>query len=152
MKQVTLYADGACSKNPGPGGWGTVLIYGDKIKKLSGFQEASTNNIMELTAVIQGMKALKEKCRIDIYTDSKYIVDSIKEWLPNWQKNGWKTSAKKDVKNIDLWKEIIRLTELHDVEWHWVKGHNGNLYNEECDKMAKDQIEQNKNCKLKNDE
>jgi len=152
MKQVTIYADGACSKNPGPGGWGTVMIYEDKIKKLSGFKEMSTNNIMELTAVIQGLKALKEKCRVEVFTDSKYIVDSVTKWLPGWKKNGWITSSKKQVKNIDLWQELTSLSELHEVSWNWVKGHNGNLYNEECDKMAKDQIESNKKNKSENDE
>ncbi len=143
MKQVTIYADGACSKNPGPGGWGTVLIYEDKVKKLSGFQEMSTNNIMELTAVIQGLKALKEKCRIEVFTDSKYIVDSVTKWLPGWKRNGWTTSSKKQVKNLVLWKELTYLSDLHEIRWNWVKGHSGNLYNEECDKMAKDQIETN---------
>ncbi|HAQ60851.1 TPA: ribonuclease HI [Candidatus Delongbacteria bacterium] len=152
MKQVTIYADGACSKNPGPGGWGTVLIYEDKIKKLSGFHEMSTNNIMELTAVIQGLKALKEKCRIEVFTDSKYIVDSVTKWLPGWKRNGWITSSKKQVKNIDLWQELTSLSDLHEVSWNWVKGHNGNLYNEECDKMAKDQIESNKKSKPENDQ
>lgn len=144
MKQVTLYADGACSRNPGPGGWGTVLIYGDKIKTISGFHNESTNNIMELTAVIEGMKALKEECRIDIYTDSKYVVDAVTQWLPNWQRNGWKTSANKPVKNAELWREILKLISFHKVDWHWIKGHNGNQYNEECDRLAKDQIERNK--------
>lgn len=144
MKQVTLYADGACSRNPGPGGWAAILIYGEKVKKLSGFQQDSTNNIMELTAVIEGMKALKEKCEIDIFTDSKYIVDAVSEWLPNWQRNGWKTSAGKPVKNVELWREIVELKGFHKIKWNWIKGHDGNLYNEECDVMAKEQIESNK--------
>jgi len=152
MKQVTIYADGACSKNPGPGGWGTVLIYEDKVKKLSGFQEMTTNNIMELTAVIQGLKALKVKCRIEVFTDSKYIVDSVTKWLPGWKRNGWITSSKKQVKNLGLWQELTSLSELHDIRWNWVKGHNGNLYNEECDKMAKDQIKDNLKTKPENDE
>ena len=112
----------------------------------------STNNIMELTAVIQGLKALKEKCRIEVFTDSKYIVDSVTKWLPGWKRNGWITSSKKQVKNIDLWQELTSLSDLHEVSWNWVKGHNGNLYNEECDKMAKDQIESNKKSKPENDQ
>lgn len=147
MKQVSIYADGACSKNPGPGGWGVILIYGDKVKKMSGFQEDSTNNIMEMTAVIEGMKALKERCEVNIFTDSKYVVDSVTEWLPNWKKNGWITSSRKPVKNIDLWKEIVELSGHHKVNWHWIKGHDGNEYNEECDKLAKEQIAENKNQK-----
>lgn len=140
MKEVTIYADGACSNNPGPGGWGTILIHGNKSKKLSGYKELTTNNIMELTAVIEGMNALKEKCKIDVYTDSKYIVDSVTKWLPGWQKNGWKTSSKQQVKNIELWEKILEHINFHQVSWHWVKGHDGNIYNEECDKLAKEQI------------
>ncbi|MBU4487103.1 MAG: ribonuclease HI, partial [Candidatus Delongbacteria bacterium] len=123
MKEVTIYADGACSKNPGPGGWGVVLICGNYKKELSGYSELTTNNIMELTAVIEGMNALKEKCKIDVYTDSKYIVDSVTKWLSNWQKNGWKTYNKKPIKNIEFWGEIVNLIGFHQVNWHWIKGH-----------------------------
>jgi len=147
MKEVTLYADGACSRNPGPGGWGAVLLYGDRIKKISGFNPETTNNIMEMTAVIEGMSVLKEKCKIDIYTDSKYVVDSATMWLLNWQKNGWKTSAKKPVKNIELWKKIIELSAFHHTKWYWVKGHDGNKYNEECDEMARNEILSNNDSK-----
>ncbi|HQO08863.1 MAG TPA: ribonuclease HI [Clostridiales bacterium] len=143
MKQVTLYTDGACSGNPGPGGWGSIVMYKDNLRKISGFKKDTTNNIMEMTAVLEGMKTLKEKCEVKIYTDSKYVVDSITKWIENWQKNGWKTSSKKDVKNSELWKEILKLNSYHKTEWIWVKGHNGNEYNEECDRMAREEIEKN---------
>ncbi|MDD3044152.1 MAG: ribonuclease HI [Candidatus Delongbacteria bacterium] len=140
MKKVTMYTDGACSKNPGPGGWGVVLIYGEKIKKVSGYSSMTTNNIMELTAFIEGMKLLKEKCEVDLYTDSKYLTDSATKWLTGWEKNGWKTSAKKEVKNIPLWKTISEMIRSHKVVFNWVKGHDGNLYNEECDRLAREEI------------
>ncbi len=140
-----MYTDGACSRNPGPGGWGAILIYGDKIRKVSGFSAETTNNIMELTAFIEGMKILKEKCNIDLYTDSKYLTESATLWLPNWIRSGWKTSSKKDVKNIELWKEIVAFMSLHHINFNWVKGHDGNIYNEECDKMAREEITRNVN-------
>jgi len=143
MKKVTMYTDGACSKNPGPGGWGAVLIYGNVIKKISGYSPETTNNIMELTAFIEAMRLLKEKCEVDLYTDSKYLTDSATVWLNNWHKNGWKTSGKKDVKNISLWKEISDMINFHKVNFNWVKGHDGNLYNEECDRLAREEILRN---------
>jgi ribonuclease HI len=143
MKEVTLYTDGACSFNPGPGGWGAVLIYSGKEKRISGYCENTTNNIMELTAVIEGLALLKEECAVNVYTDSKYIVDSATKWLRNWQLNGWKKADRKPVKNTDLWLRIIELQKKHRINWIWVKGHDGNVYNEECDRMAREKIEEN---------
>ena len=144
MKKVKLYTDGACSGNPGQGGWGAVIIYKDSIRKISGYSPETTNNIMELTAVIEGIGMLKERCEIDVYTDSKYIVDAVNGWLANWIRNGWITSAKKPVKNVSYWKSIIELSEKHNIKWHWVKGHDGNTYNEECDRMAREEIVRNR--------
>lgn len=137
MKEVTLYTDGACSGNPGPGGYGTVLIYKGTKKELSeGFPE-TTNNKMELLSVIVGLRCLKEKCKVEIYSDSKYVVDAINQgWLISWQANGWRKSDKKPVKNIELWEELLSLMEKHEITFHWVKGHDGNEYNEICDKLA----------------
>lgn len=143
MKKVTMYTDGACSKNPGPGGWGTVLIYGDRIKRISGYCGMTTNNIMELTAFIEGMKMLKEKCEVDLYTDSRYLVDSATKWLHGWICSGWRTSSRKEVKNIGLWKEISSVIAAHKVNFNWVKGHDGNTFNEECDRMAREEIIKN---------
>lgn len=145
MKEVSLYTDGACSFNPGPGGWGAVLIYQGKEKKISGFCGNTTNNIMEITAVIEGLDLLKEKCRVKVYSDSKYVVDSAEKWLDGWKRNGWRRADKKPVKNLELWERIIELKKKHDISWIWVKGHDGNEYNEECDRMAREQIELNFN-------
>lgn len=137
LKEVTLYTDGACSGNPGPGGYGAVLIYKDTKKEMSeGFKE-TTNNRMELLSVIVGLRCLKERCKVNIYSDSKYVVDAINSgWLIKWQSNGWKTAGKKEVKNIDLWQELLTEMEKHEIIFHWVKGHDGNEYNEICDKLA----------------
>ena len=137
MKNVEIYTDGACSGNPGPGGWGAVLIYNGAEKQLSGSEKETTNNRMELSAVITALKALKEPCKITLTTDSKYVCDAInKGWLISWQKNNWKKSDKKPVLNIDLWQELLPLLDTHKVEFVWVKGHNGHKYNEICDKLA----------------
>ncbi|MCQ2977392.1 MAG: ribonuclease HI [archaeon] len=137
MKEVTLYTDGACSGNPGPGGYGAVLIYKDTVKELSeGFKE-TTNNRMELLSVVVGLRCLKEKCKVDIYSDSKYVVDAInKGWLKSWQDNNWRKSDKKEVKNVELWQELLVEMDKHEITFHWVKGHDGNEYNEICDKLA----------------
>ncbi|MCK5759680.1 MAG: ribonuclease HI [Candidatus Delongbacteria bacterium] len=140
MKNVTIYTDGACSGNPGPGGWGGIILYENHRKEISGFEENTTNNIMELKAVIESLKVLNKNCNIKLYTDSKYIVDSITKWVYNWQKNGWRTSKKEPVKNKELLEEILNLSEIHNIEWYWVKGHDGNPLNEECDQLAKHQI------------
>lgn len=137
MKNVEIYTDGACSGNPGPGGWGAVLIYNGVEKQLSGSEIETTNNRMELSAVITALKALKEPCKVTLTTDSKYVCDAInKGWLNSWEKNSWKKADKKPVLNIDLWQELLPLLNKHRVEFIWVKGHNGHKYNEICDKLA----------------
>lgn len=145
MKEITIYTDGACSGNPGPGGWGAILKYKSHTKEISGFCAETTNNRMELTAVIQALKALKEPCKTTIYSDSKYFCDAIlKGWAKNWQKNGWKKSDKKPALNQDLWEEALRLIDIHNSEIIWVKGHAGHPENERCDFLATDEIAKNK--------
>ena len=137
MKNVTVYTDGACSGNPGPGGWGAVLIYGPHKKELSGGEAETTNNRMELTAVIRALSALKEPCRVDLYSDSRYVVDALeKGWAIGWKKRGWVKSDKKPALNPDLWEELLALTEGHEMVYHWVKGHAENPYNNRCDQLA----------------
>lgn len=137
MKQIEIYTDGACSGNPGPGGWGAVLVYNGKEKQLSGSEKETTNNRMELTAVIMALNALNQPCEVKLTTDSKYVCDAInKSWVYSWRKNGWKKSDKKPALNVDLWKELLSLLEKHEVEFIWVKGHNGHKYNEICDALA----------------
>ncbi len=136
MKQVELYTDGACRGNPGKGGWGAILVYGKYEKELSGAERMTTNNRMELTSVIAGLKALKEPCRVTLYSDSKYVVDAFLEgWVENWKKSGWKR-GKDELKNPELWEELYALTKIHEIEFVWVKGHNGHPYNERCDALA----------------
>ena len=140
MPDVEIYTDGACSGNPGAGGWGALLRYGNIEKELSGGEVNTTNNRMELTAVIEALKALKKPCNIVLYTDSRYVMDGVNEWLPNWKLNGWRTANKKTlVKNIDLWQSLESLIENHKIKWIWVKGHNGHPENERVDKLARDQ-------------
>lgn len=140
MASIEIFTDGACSGNPGAGGWGALLRYGKIEKELSGGDENTTNNRMELTAVIEALKALKKECNITIYTDSKYVMDGIQQWLPNWKLNGWKTTNKKSpVKNIELWQELDTLVQKHQIQWVWVKGHNGHPENERVDKLARDE-------------
>lgn len=137
MKEVKIYTDGACSGNPGPGGWGAVLVYNNIEKELSGSEAETTNNRMELTAVLESLKALKEPCKVILTTDSKYVCDAINQkWVYSWQKNNWKKSDKKPALNIDLWKKLLELLDIHKVEFIWVKGHNGHKYNERCDNLA----------------
>lgn len=136
-KTVIIYTDGACSGNPGPGGWGAILRYGEHEKELSGGSPETTNNRMELTAVIRALEALKEPCRVELYTDSRYIVDAIeKRWVYSWRKNGWKKIDKKPALNVDLWEQVLRLFETHEVQLHWVRGHAENEYNNRCDALA----------------
>jgi len=135
--RVTIYTDGACSGNPGPGGWGVLLIYGDHTKELCGGEDNTTNNRMELMAAIQAMEALKRPCTIDLHTDSTYVRNGIKEWINKWHANGWRTAAKKPVKNADLWQKLDIARERHDVIWHWVKGHDGDPGNERADELAR---------------
>ena len=137
MKTVTLYTDGACSGNPGPGGWGAILCYGEHELSLSGGEEHTTNNRMELTAVIEGLKKLKEPCIVELYSDSKYVIDALsKGWAWGWKKKGWVKSDKKPALNPDLWDVLLALVQTHEVHYHWVKGHADNTYNNRCDAMA----------------
>jgi len=136
VKQVQVFTDGACSGNPGPGGWGVVLRFGGKERELCGGADNTTNNRMELTAAIEGLRALNEPCEVVLTTDSTYVKDGITRWLANWKKNGWKTAAKKAVKNQDLWQELDQQTSRHAVQWQWVKGHSGHPENERADALA----------------
>jgi len=131
-----MYTDGACRGNPGPGGWGVILSYRDRNKKLSGFDPQTTNNRMELTAAIEGLRALSRACDIELNTDSKYVLQGISEWIESWKSNGWKTVAKKPVKNIDLWQSLDEQVKKHRINWHWVKGHAGIEGNEMADQLA----------------
>jgi len=143
MKQVTIYTDGACSGNPGPGGWGAVLMFNQFRKEMSGFDPQTTNNRMELTAAIEALRALKEPCEVQLYSDSAYLVNAFQQnWLVNWQKRNWIKSDKKPVENQDLWKEILRLTGIHTVTWIKVKGHASNKENNRCDELATGAIRQ----------
>lgn len=134
--KVIVYTDGACKGNPGPGGWGVVLRYGNACKTLHGGEHQTTNNRMELLAAIQGLKALNRRCQVELYTDSQYVRKGITEWLSGWKRNGWKTAAKKPVKNDDLWRELDLETAKHEVNWHWVRGHTGVPDNELADELA----------------
>lgn len=133
---VEIFTDGACSGNPGPGGWGVVMRYQGKEKTLSGAVEQTTNNQMELSAAIEGLSALKRPCEVHLTTDSQYVQKGITQWVHNWQKNGWRTAAKEPVKNTELWKKLLALTEMHTVTWHWVRGHIGHPENEMADSLA----------------
>jgi ribonuclease HI len=138
MKHVEIFTDGACKGNPGPGGWGAILRLGQHEKELSGHDPATTNNRMELTAVIRALGALKEPCRVSLHTDSRYVIDGITGWVFGWQKNGWKNAAKKPVANADLWQELLLAVKPHRIEWIWVKGHDGHPENERADQLASD--------------
>jgi ribonuclease HI len=140
MKKIDLFTDGACSGNPGPGGWGAILRYNGHEKELSGGDSPTTNNRMEMTAVIEGLNAVTAHCAITVHTDSKYVMDGVQKYLPNWKRNGWKTADKKDVKNIDLWQALDAAIARHDVQWVWVKGHNGHAENERADELARGAI------------
>ncbi|MEM9533189.1 MAG: ribonuclease HI [Pseudomonadota bacterium] len=137
---VEIYTDGACSGNPGPGGWGAVLTYRSKKKTLSGGARETTNNRMEMQAVIEALSALKRRCEVDLYTDSTYVRDGVTKWMARWKTNGWQTSAKKAVKNQDLWQALDQALARHKVNWHWVKGHSGNPGNELADQLARDAV------------
>jgi ribonuclease HI len=136
LKQVTVFTDGACRGNPGPGGWGAVLEFRGNERELCGGELDTTNNRMEMTAAIRALEALKEPCRVDLHTDSVYLKSGITEWLPGWRARGWRTAARKPVKNQDLWQRLDELTQRHDVAWHWVKGHAGHDGNERADQLA----------------
>ena len=136
MKSVEIFTDGACRGNPGPGGWGALLRYGDNERSLWGGEPDTTNNRMEFMAVIQGLLALQRSCEVQVTSDSTYVLKGIQEWMPNWKKKGWKTAAKKPVKNADLWKQLDELVVLHSIDWQWVKGHSGHRENEIADQLA----------------
>jgi ribonuclease HI len=142
LKQVVVYTDGACRGNPGPGGWGALLMSGTAEKELCGGEALTTNNRMELMAAIRALGALRENCRVDLHTDSQYVRQGITGWIHNWKKNGWKTANKKPVKNADLWQALDAAIASHDVHWHWVKGHAGNPGNERADALANRGIDQ----------
>ena len=141
MKDVIIYTDGACRGNPGIGGWGVLMSYEDEVKELYGGEANTTNNKMELRAVIEGLNTLKEPCSVKLFTDSKYVMDGINSWIHNRKKNNWKTANKKDVKNKDLWIQLDNLVSKHNIEWEWVKGHSGNPGNEKADELANRGIE-----------
>ena len=136
MAEVTIYTDGACSGNPGPGGWGAILTWNDHARELSGGAADTTNNRMEMTAAIRALETLKRPCTVRLYTDSTYLKKGITEWIHKWKANGWRTSARKPVKNADLWRRLDKLLSTHDVSWHWVKGHAGHPENERADALA----------------
>ena len=136
MKTVEIFTDGACRGNPGPGGWGALLRYGDNERTLCGGEHETTNNRMEVMAVIQGLSALQRACEVTVTSDSTYVLKGIQEWMPNWKKRGWKTASKKPVKNVDLWQQLDQLVELHTIDWQWVKGHSGHTENEIADQLA----------------
>lgn len=138
---VVIYTDGACSGNPGPGGWGAILIYNDKRRELNGGERDTTNNRMELRAAAEALNALKRPVHAELHTDSQYVRKGITEWIANWKRNGWKTAAKKPVKNADLWQLLDEARQRHNVEWHWVKGHSGHPENERADELARAGLE-----------
>lgn len=137
-KHVQIFTDGACKGNPGPGGWGALLRMGQHEKELSGGEGDTTNNRMEMKAVIEGLNALTEACAVDLYSDSKYVIDGITKWVHGWKKRGWINASKKPVRNADLWHELIDATARHEVNWHWVKGHSGHAENDRVDQLASD--------------
>lgn len=140
IKSIEIYTDGACSGNPGPGGWGAVLKYKDKLKEISGSELATTNNRMELMAAIMALESLKEKCSVTLISDSKYLVTGMKEWLSNWKRNRWRTAANKAVLNKELWERLDSLSHKHKIDWVWVKGHAQNEFNNRCDELARSEI------------
>ena len=142
MKKVVIYTDGACSGNPGPGGWGAILMYEGNKKEISGGKKDTTNNVMELTAAIEGLKLLKFPCVVDLYSDSAYLVNAFNQgWIYNWQKNNWKTAGKDPVKNKEIWEELYKLTKIHKVNFIKVKGHSDNEFNNRCDELARNAID-----------
>jgi ribonuclease HI len=141
MTEVEIFTDGACRGNPGPGGWAALLVAGTERKEVSGAEAATTNNRMELTAAIEGLGALKRRCTVNLYTDSKYVLQGITEWLPNWKARGWRTAAREPVKNQDLWQLLDAAAQSQDIQWNWVRGHSGHEGNEYVDQLANDAID-----------
>jgi len=142
VKKVAMFTDGACRGNPGPGGWGVVLRYGDKEKEMHGGEPATTNNRMELMAAIAGLEALRQPCQVVLTTDSRYVMDGVTQWMPNWKKRGWKTASKQPVKNVDLWQRLDAAIQPHEIDWQWVKGHSGHPENERADALANKGIDE----------
>ncbi|MFZ5604159.1 MAG: ribonuclease HI [Pseudomonadota bacterium] len=142
MQEVEIFTDGACKGNPGPGGWGVVLRYKGQTKTLKGAEADTTNNRMELTAALEGLKSLKRPCKVALTTDSEYVRKGITEWIHGWKQKGWRTASKQPVKNADLWQALDEAARKHDVQWHWVKGHSGHPENELCDQLANEAIEE----------
>ena len=140
MQEVIIHTDGACSGNPGIGGWAAILQFDGKQKEISGGAPHTTNNRMELQAAVEGLRALKVPCRVAVFTDSVYLRDGITKWIYRWKENGWKTAGKKPVKNRDLWEDILDVSRMHHIDWHWLKGHDGDPLNEECDRLAREEI------------
>jgi len=140
LKEVIIYCDGSCKGNPGPGGWASILIYRGKRKILTGFARETTNNIMELTCAVKALEALKEPCTVVVYSDSTYLVKGMTEWIQNWKEKRWKNSQKKLIKNLELWQQLDRSAQKHTIYWQWLKGHEGHPENEECDRLAKNEI------------
>jgi ribonuclease HI len=140
MKRVTIYTDGACQGNPGPGGWAAVLIAGIHRREISGYEPHTTNNRMELRAAIEALRALREPAEVDLHTDSQYLRNGMEQWLAKWKRNGWRTTDRKPVKNVDLWQQLDAATDPHVVHWHWVRGHDGDPENERCDFLANEAI------------
>jgi Ribonuclease HI len=148
MKKVLIYTDGACSGNPGEGGWGAILKYGEREKEFSGYDAETTNNRMELKAAIEGLKALKESCEVELYSDSSYLINAFRNnWLENWKSNGWRNKSKEEVKNIEQWKELDSLASIHKINWNKVKGHSDNEYNNRCDVLATGEIKKHRENK-----
>ena len=146
MKNIIIYTDGACSCNPGPGGWGAILMYKDSKKEISGFNPLTTNNQMELTAVIEALLMLKEPCKVQLYSDSAYVINAfVQDWVGNWKRNGFRNAKKKPIENIELWQRLINLNDYHQIEWIKVKGHADNPHNNRCDELARTEIENNAN-------
>lgn len=141
MKKVELFTDGACKGNPGPGGWAALLRLGRHEKELTGGERATTNNRMEMTAVIRGLGALIEPCQVELYSDSKYVIDGITKWVEGWKRRGWINASKKPVRNADLWHDLIEVAARHEINWNWVRGHNGHVENERVDRLASDAAE-----------
>ncbi len=136
MKKVSIFTDGACKGNPGPGGWGAIMRYGEHEKELSGGEVETTNNRMEMMAALEALRLLKEPCEVQIYTDSKYLLEGMTKWIHGWQKNGWKNASKQPVRNADIWHNLIEAVRMHKIQWFWVKGHNGHPENERADALA----------------
>lgn len=150
--KVEIYTDGACSGNPGPGGYGAILTYKGHTKEISGWSSHTTNNRMELLAAIRALEALKRPCEVNLNVDSQYLRQGITQWIEKWQRNGWRTSSKKPVKNVDLWKRLLEITKVHHVHWHWVRGHAGDPMNERADALARDAIKKGQAGLIKEDQ